>query len=212
VSVLLLWRGIAGREGRCGRCVARQLFNSVLAILLLVVGKVLVIKVITDIGCRCVGVAGLTGRRACVCCELGVSARVDLSLMGSSLETLRDIIVVFARATTSDLRALEAGKSTVTDSTLAVACESILSGETVAAGALVGLVTTVYLCVTLQVVLSDEALAAVVALELAITKMGLDVGTNVLLAAELLVAPIEETGPLAIAVILGADEALNILG
>jgi hypothetical protein len=133
-------------------------------------------------------------------------------LVGSSLETLRDVIMVLARTTTSDLRTLEAWKSTVTDSTLAVACESILSGEAVAAGALVGLVAAVDLCVTLEVVLSDEALAAVVALELAITEMGLDVGTNVLLAAELLVAPIEETGPLAIAVILGADEALNVLG
>jgi len=75
----------------------------------------------------------------------------------------------------------------------------------------VGLVTAVNLCVTLQVVLSNKALAAVVALELTVTKMGLDVSTNVLLAAELLVAPIEEAGPLAIAVILGTDELLDIL-
>jgi hypothetical protein len=133
-------------------------------------------------------------------------------LVSSSLETFGDVIVVLARASTSDLRTFKARKSAVTDSTLAVACESILSGKAIAAGALVGLVATVNLCVALQVVLSDEALAAVIALELAITKMGLDVGTDVLLAAELLVAPIEETGPLAIAVILGADEALDILG
>jgi hypothetical protein len=132
--------------------------------------------------------------------------------VGSSFETFRDVVMVLARTTASDLRTLEAGKSTVADPTLAVACESILSGKAIAAGALVGLVTTVNLCVTLQVVLSNEALAAVVALELAITEMGLDVGTDVLLAAELLVAPIEETGPLAIAVILGANEALDILG
>jgi hypothetical protein len=179
--------------------------------LLLVVGKVLVVKVVTNVGSGCVGVAGLTGGIARVCGELGVSARVHLSLVGSSLETLGDVIMILARTTTSDLRALKAGKSTITDPTLAVACESILSGKAIATGALVGLVAAVDLCVTLQVVLSNEALATVVALELTVTKMGLDVSTNVLLAAELLVASVKETGPLAIAVILGADELLNIL-
>jgi hypothetical protein len=131
--------------------------------------------------------------------------------VGSSLKTLRDVIVVLARTTASDLRTLKARKSTVTDSTLTVASESILSSKTIAARALVGLVTTVNLCVTLQVVLSNETLAAVIALELAITEMGLDMGTNILLATELLVASIKETGPFAIAVVLGADELLNIL-
>ena len=92
-----------------------------------------------------------------------------------------------------------------------MASQGILSGKAVAARALVRLVATVNLCVTLEVMLSNEALAAVIALELAIAKMGLDVGTDVLLAPELLVASIKQTGPLAIAVILGADETLDIL-
>ena len=94
---------------RCGRCVAGDLFNVELALFLLVVGKVLVVVVILNIGCRCAGVAGLASRRACVSGELGVSARVDLSLVGSPLETLRDVVVVLARTTTSDLRTLETG-------------------------------------------------------------------------------------------------------
>ena len=131
--------------------------------------------------------------------------------MGGSLEALRNIVGVLARTTTSDLRTFKAWKGTVTDTTLTVARESVLSGKAVAARALVRLVTTVNLRVTLQIVLSNEALAAVVALELAIAKMGLDVGADVLLAAELLVAAIEETSPLAIAVILGANVALDFL-
>jgi len=131
--------------------------------------------------------------------------------VSSLLETLRDVVGVLAWATASSLRTLVTRESAVADSALTVASQGILSGKAVAARALVRLVATVNLCVTLEVMLSNKALAAVVALELAIAKMGLDVGTDVLLAAELLVAFIKQTGPLAIAVILGADETLDIL-
>jgi hypothetical protein len=127
------------------------------------------------------------------------------------LETLRDVVGVLAWAAASGLRTLVTRESAVADSTLTVTGQGILSSKAVAARALVGLVATVNLCVTLEVMLSNEALAAVIALELAIAEVGLDVGTDVLLAAELLVASIKQTGPLAIAVILGADETLDIL-
>ena len=85
--------------------------------------------------------------------------------MSGSLKTLRDVVSILARTTTSDLRTFEAWESTIADTTLTVACEGILSGKAVAARALVRLVTTVNFGVTLQIVLSNEALATVVALE-----------------------------------------------
>lgn len=55
-----------------------------------------------------------------------------------------------------------------------MAGEGVLAGEASAARALVGLVAGVDLGVALQIVLADEALAAVVALKLTVTQVGLN--------------------------------------
>lgn len=72
-----------------------------------------------------------------------------------------------------------------------MAGESILSGETGAAGAFVGFVTSVNLGVTLEVMLAHEALAAPIASKLTIAKMGLDMGSDVFPTSKRLVAPRE---------------------
>jgi hypothetical protein len=90
---------------------------------------------------------------------------------------------------------LKTGKHTEAHSALAVAGEGILTSEAHAAGADVVLDARVDLCVALEVVLANEALAAVVALELAIAKVSLHVSANVLLPAEALVALGEHAGP-----------------
>jgi hypothetical protein len=64
-------------------------------------------------------------------------------------------------------------ESTDTHAALAMARECILSSEACATWALVRLASGVDLCVTLEVVLSDKALAASVALVLTVTEMGL---------------------------------------
>jgi hypothetical protein len=52
------------------------------------------------------------------------------------------------------------------------------------------------LCVSLQIVLTNEALSAAVALELSVSKMCLDVGANVFPPAEHLATVLVEASPL----------------
>ena len=77
-----------------------------------------------------------------------------------------------------------------------MAGKSILPRETCAAWALVRLVARMNLCMTLQVVLADKALATAIALELTISKMGLDMRANVLSPAKNLAAILIEACPL----------------
>jgi len=65
--------------------------------------------------------------------------------------------------------------------------------------------------VALQIVLADKALAAAVALVLAIAKMGLNVGADVLASPKHLAAVLVETCPLARGRILLTDVALDLL-
>jgi dTDP-4-amino-4,6-dideoxygalactose transaminase len=66
------------------------------------------------------------------------------------------------------------------------------------------------LCVTLEVMLSNEALAASVALVLTIAKVCLNVGSNVLSSSEDFAATVVEAGPLAGCRILLTDVARNL--
>jgi hypothetical protein len=63
------------------------------------------------------------------------------------------------------------------------------------------------LCVALQVMLSDKALAASIALVLTIAKMSLNVGSDVLTTSEDFAATFIKAGPLASCGILLADVA-----
>ena len=79
-------------------------------------------------------------------------------------------------------------KSANTHPALAMPCQSIVPGEAVAASARVRFDPAVDLRVPLEVMLPNEALPAVIAAELSVTKMGLDMGFYVLLSAEFLIA------------------------
>lgn len=70
-----------------------------------------------------------------------------------------------------------------------------MPGESVSAVACVWFDSGVYLSVSLEIVLTNKALSASRALILTIVEMGLDVGFDVLLAAEDLVAILEIAGP-----------------
>lgn len=87
-----------------------------------------------------------------------------------------------------------------------------MSSEASATRALVWLVAGVDLCVSLEIVLADEALSAAVALELAVTKMRLNVGANVFSSAEHLAAILVETCPLVGGGVLLADVPLDFFG
>ena len=73
-----------------------------------------------------------------------------------------------------------------------------MAGENVSTEALVGLVSRVNFGMAFEIVTTDEALAAVVALVLAVTQVGLDVGLDVLLPAKPSLAARVETDPFAI--------------
>ena len=68
------------------------------------------------------------------------------------------------------------------------------------------------LCVALQVVLANKALAASVALVLAVTEMCLDMRSDVLPSAKDLGAALVEASPLASGRILFADVLLDLFG
>lgn len=212
VLVLLLGRDIAGGERRGGGSVAGQLVYGKLAVFV-VVRKVVVLKVVAGVGLRRVGVAVLASRRAGVGRVLGASAcGIHLALVGGLFEALRHVAVGLAGSAAADFAAaLVAWKCSFTDTALTVAGQGVLSGEAVATGALVRLVAAVDLRVALQVVLADKAFTAMIALELTVAEVSLDMSTNVLLAAKLLVAAVEKASPLAIAVVLRANVALDFL-
>jgi hypothetical protein len=109
------------------------------------------------------------------------------------------------RPATLSLSAHSIGETTDTHAALAMARESILASEACTTRALVWLVPRVDLRMALQIVLSHEALSAAIALELAITKMCLDVGADVLSSAKHLPAILVKTRPLAGSGILLAD-------
>jgi hypothetical protein len=90
--------------------------------------------------------------------------------------------------------------------------ECVLPCEASAAGAPVRLIAAVDLGVSLEVVLTDEALSASVALELSIAKMRLDMGTYVFSSSKDLCASWVKTGPLACRWILLANVSLDFLG
>ena len=79
------------------------------------------------------------------------------------------------RPATLGLSSYGISESTDAHATLSVSCQRVLSRESSTTGTLVGLVASMDLRVTLEVVLSYEALAASIALVLPIAKMCLDV-------------------------------------
>jgi hypothetical protein len=99
---------------------------------------------------------------------------------------------VLARASTLNDFLDYALEGTDAHPALAMTGQRIMAREAVATGTRVGLDTTVDLGVALEVVLANEALATVRALELAVPEMGLHVGLDVFFAAEALVAGGEE--------------------
>jgi hypothetical protein len=100
-------------------------------------------------------------------------------------------------------------KTTDTHSALAMARKCILSCEACATWALVRLVSGVDLRVALQVMLADKALATSVALELTISKVCLNVRSDVFSSSEDLAAALVKARPLARRRILFTDVSLN---
>lgn len=100
-------------------------------------------------------------------------------------------------------------KATDTHTALSMAGERILSRKAGAAGAFVRLVARMNLCMSLQVVLANEAFAASVALKLTVSKMCLDVGSNVFSSAENLTTVKIKTSPFTSNRILFTDISLD---
>lgn len=85
-----------------------------------------------------------------------------------------------------------------------------MSRKLVAAVARVRLDSGVNLGVSLEIVLPNKALHAGRALVLAVVEMCLDVGLDVLFAAKLLAAVVEQTSPLAVCRLGSLDELGNL--
>lgn len=85
-----------------------------------------------------------------------------------------------------------------------------MASEACTTWALIRLVARMNFCMSLQVVLADKALATAIALELAISKMCLNVRTDVLSSAENFAAILVETRPLVGDGILLANVALDL--
>lgn len=86
-----------------------------------------------------------------------------------------------------------------------------MPGERVATEAGIWLGASMDLCMTFQVVTSNEALSAMIATELSITKMGLDMRLDVLFPAEALVAIFVLAHPLVIDWIWAFNELSNVI-
>ena len=113
-------------------------------------------------------------------------------------------------ATLGDL-ALNTTDGTDAHVSLSVSGKGVHSSEGVAARTGVWLCAGVDLGMSLQVMAADEPLVAVVALELAVVKVSLHVGFDVLLPAETLVTIIELTDPLAVIRIRALDVLSNVI-
>lgn len=103
-------------------------------------------------------------------------------------------------------------KTTDAHTALSVPCKSVLSRKTGTAGALVRLVASVNLCMTLEVMLSHKAFATPIALVLSVAEMCLDMRANILPPAEDLAAILVQTCPLVRLGILLTDVALDFFG
>ena len=116
------------------------------------------------------------------------------------------------RPATLGLSSYGISESTNAHATLPVPCKCVLSCKTGTTGALVGLVASVDLCVTLEIVLPHKALAASIALELPVAKMCLDVRADVFSSAEDLAAILIQACPLVCLGVLFADVSLDFFG
>ena len=125
---------------------------------------------------------------------------------GGLLLALVSFRPVLSRTSTLDDFLDDALEGSDAHASLAMAGERVMPGEAVAARARVGLDAAVDLGVALEVVLTHETLAAVVAAILSVAKMGLDMRLDILLAAEFLIAFRVETSPLAVQGIRAVDE------
>ena len=127
-----------------------------------------------------------------------MSQLVSVTAATGLVETIIHLRAMLARPATFDGLLDDTFEGTNTHASLAVSGESIMPGEGVAAETRVWLGAGMDLGMSLQVVTSNEALVAVVAFELTITKMSLDVGLDVLLAAETLIAVFVFANPLVV--------------
>jgi hypothetical protein len=137
-----------------------------------------------------------------------------MGLAGSSgfVNTFVHLRAMLAGSTALDWRLDDALERTDTHTALSVARERVMSSEGVATQTRIWLGARMNLGMSLEVVATNEALVAVVALELSVAQMGLYMGLDVLFAAEALVAVLVPADPLVVAARLGAfNELSNIV-
>lgn len=127
------------------------------------------------------------------------------------VDTIVHLWPVLAGSTSLDLFLDHAFECTDAHASLTMTSQSVMTSEGVAAETWVWFRTCVNLGMSLEVVSSDEALLAVVAAELSVTKVRLNMRFYILLAAELLVAVIEFASPLLISGIWAFDELCNVV-
>jgi hypothetical protein len=111
---------------------------------------------------------------------------------------IRTVVLSLGRATTLGGLGNHSGKAANAHITLAVTCESILSGEARTTSTCERLIAAVCLEVTFEIMSADEMFLADVALELTVSKVCLDVRLNVLLPPKAAKAVREQTYPLAV--------------
>jgi hypothetical protein len=96
-------------------------------------------------------------------------------------------------------------------SSLSVPCQGVVTSKWVSTETRVRLAAGMYFGMAFQVVASNETFLAVVASELTIAKMGLDVGLDVLLPTELLIAILKFANPFVIHRVWSFDELRNFI-
>ena len=134
-----------------------------------------------------------------------------VSCAAGFVESVVHIRTMFSRATSLDDFLDDAFECTDAHTSLAMSCQSIVPGEGIAACTGVWLAARVDLGVAFEVVASNKALVAVVAAELTIAKMCLDMRLDVFFAAELFVAVFVFADPFVVAWVWSFNELSDVV-
>lgn len=95
--------------------------------------------------------------------------------------------------------------------TLPVTSQGVMTGEHVSTETFVGLVSSMNLSMAFQIVATDEALVAMIAFELAVTQVGLDMGLDILLPAKPSFTAWMEADPFAILGVRARDVRSDLI-
>jgi hypothetical protein len=118
---------------------------------------------------------------------------------------------MLSRSATFDKLSCDPINCADTHAPLSVSSESVLPGECVAAETWIGFGASMNLGVPFEIVAAHESFVAVIALELPIVEVSLDVRFDVLLPAKSLIAIVEFANPLVVRRIRPIDVLCNVI-